>query len=169
MRPPANIEPWLDEAGLKWWVRLADSKAQYQRRLAIWWTAAGRSAPAIADLLQTSPRSVRRWIAAFNAGGPAALEDINLGGRRWANLTAADERAVLGALQPRARAGRLVTVTEIRAAVEDRVGHPVSPRSLYDLLHRHDWRKVQPRPRHVKADPAAQEDFKRGSRRSSNG
>lgn len=169
MRPPAEIEPWLDEASLKAWVRTAPSKAQYQRRLAIWWTASGRPAPEVASLLQTSARSVRRWIAQFNAEGPMALDSPNLGGRRWANLTGADEKAVVRALRPRARAGHLVTIEEVRATVEARVGHAVSQQSLYDLLHRHGWRKVQPRPRHVKADLAAQEAFKRGSLRSSNG
>jgi hypothetical protein len=55
----------------------------------------------------------------------------------------------------------LVTVAEIRDNVEKHVGHPVSEKYLYQLLHRHGWRKVEPRPQHVKGDPAAQEAYKR--------
>ena len=168
MRPAATIEPWMEPLVMERWVHDAVTKEQYQRRLAIWWTACGRQAPEIATLLQTSARSVRRWIQSFNTRGPAALDGTELGGRRVALLSEADERRVLAALHTRARAGHLVTLTEVRPVVEARVGHPVSDAALYALLHRHHWRKVVPRPRHVKADPAAQEAFKRGSRRASN-
>ncbi len=153
---------------LERWARDAPTKELYQRRLAIWWTACGNHAPEIAHLLQTTPRTVRRWIQEYNAGGPAALESVNLGGRRWAYLSEAQERAVLASLRSRARAGRLVTAEELRAKVETHVGHGVSDEYLYSLLRRHDWRKVQPRPRHVKAKPAAQEAFKKTSPRSCN-
>jgi transposase len=139
----------------------------YQRRLAIWWTACGgHHATEIADLLQTSTRTIRRWIRLFNAGGPTALESTNLGGRRWAYLSEAEERTVLAGLRSRARAGRLVTVAELREHVETRIGHVVSDAYLYSLLHRHNWRKIRPRPRHVKANPAVQEAFKKTFRRS---
>ena len=161
MRPPAEIVPWMDCEELDRWVRNAPTKEAYQRRLAIWWTACrAHHATEIAPLLQTSTRTVRRWIRQFNAGGPTALESPSLGGRRWAYLSEAEERALLGGLRRRARAGRLVTAAELRAHVEVRVGHAVSNDYLYELLHRHGWRKVVPRPRHVDADPLAQEAFR---------
>ena len=43
----------------------------------------------------------------------------------------------------------------------------VSLAYVYRLLRRHQWRKLGPRPRHVKADPEAQEAFKKNSRSSS--
>jgi transposase len=168
MRPPAAIVPWMEGEELEQWVDAAPTKATYRRRLAIWWTACGRHAPDVAGLLHTSPRTVRFWIRQFNTSGPTALDSVNLGGRRWGHLAADAERALLAGLRPRARAGRLVTVVEVRPVVEARVGHPVSAAYLYDLLARHGWRKVVPRPRHVQADVAAQEAFKRGSQHSSN-
>jgi transposase len=149
-----------DEMGR--WVDDAPTKELYQRRLAIWWTACGgHHAKEIAGLLRASTRTVRRWIHRFNTDGPAALESTNLGGRRWAYLSEAEERAILTVLRPRARAGRLLTAAELLAEVEARVGREVSDDYLYDLLHRHGWRKVEPRPRHVRANPAAQESFKK--------
>src|SRR6202022_2232037 len=106
-----------------------------------------RHAEEIAGLLQTSTRTVRRWIRQFNTGGPAALESVNLGGRRWAYLPEAEERALLGGLRRRARAGRLVTAAELRAEVEARVGHAVSTDYLYPLLPPHGWGRGRPRPR----------------------
>lgn len=159
----------MDRDELERWVHDATTKEIFQRRSAIWWTARdGRHAAEIAGLLGTSTRSVRRWIQRFNEGGPAALDEHNLGGRRWAHLSEADERVVLARLRPRARAGRLVTVTELRDVVEACVGHVVSDGYLYSLLHRHEWRKIVPRPRHVGADPEAQEEFKKTSTRSWN-
>ena len=57
----------MDCEELERWVRDAPSKELYQRRLAIWWTACGgHHAARIAELLQTTPRTVRRWIHQFN-------------------------------------------------------------------------------------------------------
>jgi len=147
---------------LERWVHDAPTKELYRRRLVIWWTACdGRHATEIASLLQTSTRTVGRWIQRFNQGGPTALERANHGGRRWGYLSETEERTVLASLRSLARKGHLVTVTEMRASIEKSVGHQISKGYLYSLLHRHNWRKVQPRPRHVKANPAAQEAFKR--------
>lgn len=162
MRPAAPITDWMDLDEMERWVHEAPTKVLHQRRLAIWWTARDRRhATEIAALLGVGPRTVRRWIRSFNTEGPTALDVDNLGGRRWANLSEADERAALAGLRPRARAGRLVTIHDVRAAVEAHVGHSVSDSSLYDLLHRYKWRKIVPRPRHVRADPDAQEAYPR--------
>ena len=42
-------------------------------------------------------------------------------------------------------------------------GKAVARSTVYRLLERHGWRKVVPRPRHPKADVAAQAAFKKGS------
>lgn len=163
MRPPASIVAWLEPDELERWVEDAPTKEAYRRRSAIWWTTRGRHAPEIAELLLTSTRTVRYWIQQFNLRGPVALDSENHGGRRTALLSLAEEKALLAALRPQAQAGRLVTAIEVREAVEARLGAPVSTDYLYDLLHRHEWRKVVPRPRHVRADKDAQDAFKKFS------
>lgn len=40
----------------------------------------------------------------------------------------------------------------LREMVKKKPGREVSKDYLYDLLHRHDWRKVMPRPSHPEAD-----------------
>lgn len=162
MRQPAKISSRMDCEELERWVRDAPTKESYQRRLAIWWTACGGyHATEIAGLLQISTRTVRRWIHQFNTGGPTALDRANWGGRRWAYLSEVDERVILAGLRRRARSGQLLTAAELHSDVESHVGHAVSDDYLYSLLHRHGWRKVEPRPRHVKANPATQESFKK--------
>ncbi len=61
----------------------------------------------------------------------------------------------------RAEQGELATTEEIWRAFEARVGHQVDNSTIYRLLSRHGWRKLMPRPRHPKADPQAQEQFKK--------
>ena len=47
--------------------------------------------------------------------------------------------------------GKVVTLREIKAAYEEKNGHKLSSFSqIYKLLHRHNWRKIKPRPKHQK-------------------
>jgi hypothetical protein len=57
----------------------------------------------------------------------------------------------------------MLTVAEIQQAYQEQLGKAVAPSTIYRLLDRHGWRKVVPRPRHPKADVAAQAAFKKGS------
>jgi transposase len=61
----------------------------------------------------------------------------------------------------RAEKGELATTQEIWRAFEARVGHEVDDSTISRLLDRHGWRKLMPRPRHPKADPQAQQQFKK--------
>jgi len=87
------------------------------------------------------------------------------GGRRHAWLTWDEERAFLEPWLKLARAGSLLVVSPLRAALAARVGQPVKASLIYRLLARHGWRKVAPDTRHPKSNPAAQEDWKKNSRR----
>jgi transposase len=49
----------------------------------------------------------------------------------------------------------------IREYVERTVERKVSKDYAYDLLHRHGWRKVSPRPEHPKVNKEEQEEFKK--------
>jgi len=168
MRRPARIEPWLSPEELAVWVREADARAEYQKRLAIWLTYSGPfHAGRVADLLQVSTPAVWRWVAQYNRSGPAALHREGRGGRRWAFLSWPAEEALLDSLRDRAAAGDVITAKALWPAVKKATGKAVSLDYVYRLLHRHGWRKLGPRPRHVKADPAARETFKKNSRRSS--
>jgi transposase len=164
VRPPAVLTPWLTEARLRRWVHDAPTAAAYRQRLAVWLTVhGGQHAAQVGDAVQASARTVRRWLARYDALGPGALQGERRGGRHWAYLSEADERALLGAVRRRAAEGRILTAGHLRAIVEAHVGRPVSTTYLYRLLARHDWRKLAPRPRHVRADVAAQAAFKKTS------
>ena len=162
-----HIEPWLSELELLEWVRADDSRGAYQRRLAVWLTYL-RHYPAheVATLLGVSTPAVWRWVGQYNRQGPAGLARHGRGGRRWGFLTVDQERELLAALQEEAGRGRVLTAKQIYGRVRRAVGKQVSLDYVYRLLHRHGWRKLGPRPRHVQADPQAQAEFKKNSRSS---
>lgn len=165
MRPPARIAPWFSGEQLRAWVREAPDKTSYQRRLAIWLTHLGPyAAHEVAAMLGVSRQAVWKWIAEFNKEGPDGLERQGRGGRRWGLLTPEDETALMARFAERAAAGDIVTAKQFLPEVEEVVGRPVSLAFVYKLLHRQQWRKVGPRPRHVKQDPAAQAAFRQTSR-----
>jgi transposase len=60
-----------------------------------------------------------------------------------------------------AEQGEYIAAKAIYLAYEEKVGHTIHETTIYRLLRRHGWRKVQPRPRHPKADPQVQEAFKK--------
>jgi transposase len=78
------------------------------------------------------------------------------GGRRFGLLTFQEEAALLESLRSQAEQGRLVGAFSLRALGEKQLDRVVSKDYLYDLLHRHGWRKVAPRPHHPQADPEQQ-------------
>jgi transposase len=85
-------------------------------------------------------------------------------GERFGLLPLDEEQTFLEGLRPTAGRGRILTAFAIQATLEEKIGRPVSEDYLYDLLHRHGWRKVMPRPHHPKADKEQQEDFKENFR-----
>ena len=78
-----------------------------------------------------------------------------------AYLKRAEEVAFLAPFIERAKAGQIVVVAEVRAALEQRLGRRTAPSTVYNLLHRHAWRKVVPDRVHPQSDPQAQRRWKK--------
>jgi len=85
----------------------------------------------------------------------------NWGGRRRQALSPADERVFLAPWSQASKAGGVLVVAPIRAALAQQLGRPVAASVVYRMLARHGWRKVAPDTRHPKSDPQAQEDWKK--------
>jgi transposase len=131
-----------------------------------WWIiynalVAPRKAEEIALHTGVSATTVHRVIATYNRLGPEALETSGKGGRRHQYLTLQEEQAFLAPFFRQAECGGIATVAQIQHAFEERIGHEVDDSTIYRLLKRHGWRKLMPRPRHPKADPQTQEQFKK--------
>ena len=120
-----------------------------------------RKAEEIARHCGVSKATVHQVISTYNRLGVVAVETPGKGGRRHQYLTREEEEQFLTPFFARAEAGEIATVREIWQAFETRVGHHVDDSTIYRLLDRHGWRKLMPRPRHPKADPQAQKQFKK--------
>jgi len=83
------------------------------------------------------------------------------GGRRRENMSRTEESIFLEPFIEKARVGGILIVSEIKDALEARLGRPVARASTYNLLHRNDWRKLVPDKHHPKSDPEAQQAFKK--------
>lgn len=165
MRRPAQIKEWMDIQELAMWVRKAPDKDSYKRRLAIWLTQSGHFAHQVATMLQISVPSVWQWIKQFNQRGPEGLERKGRGGRRWSFLSGTEEENLLRSFTERAVKGEILTVKQMLPEVQKVVGKKVSLDYVYRLFYRHGWRKLGPRPHHVKRDKEKQEDFKKTFRK----
>ncbi|MGA3264532.1 MAG: winged helix-turn-helix domain-containing protein [Terracidiphilus sp.] len=82
-------------------------------------------------------------------------------------MTLDEERAFLAEHLVQAESGDLLTAKQLSSALEKKLGQEVSIDYIYGLLHRHQWRKLTPRPHHTKQDQAIAEAFKKNSRRLS--
>lgn len=142
---------------------LAASKTASFQRLQCLWLRAQQDLPTetIARTVGLSVSHVRRVWSDYLRGGLAAAQGRPKGGRRHENLTRLQEQAVLAPLQKEARAGRLVTARRIKTRYETTVGRAVAASTVYRLLVRHQWRQVQPRPKHPKDNPRARAAFKK--------
>lgn len=168
MRNPSALTPWFTTEQLLAWVKESPDKTAYQRRLAIWLTHTGPfPAHRVADLLAVSTQAVWKWLSEYNSLGPDGLERKGRGGRRWALMTLDEERAFLARFLAQAESGDLLTAKQIHPELCRQLGQEVSMDYVYKLLHRHEWRKLAPRPHHTKQDPAVAAAFKKNSQKSS--
>lgn len=87
------------------------------------------------------------------------------GGRRRSHLTWEEEVAFLQPWLDQARSAGLAVLSPVRAALAQQLGRPVKASVVWRLMGRHGWRKAAPDTRHPRGDPAAQESWKKNSRR----
>ena len=120
----------------------------------------------IAETAACIGRSVR-WTtehrtAFIKAGG--LVKKNRPGGRKRENMTVEEEKVFLEPFFEKAQVGGILVVGEIHKALEEHLGRHVALASAYNLLHRHNWRKLAPDKRHVDSDVAVQESWKKNSR-----
>jgi len=165
MSRPRRIDPVAVKRA-----RAAVARAQDAEELrcaqAILLPALGSTLEETAAVLGVSRASVPRLQARFRRRSAAGkVVPRNWGGRRRALMTWQEEEKFLAPWIEQAREGRMLVVSSLRAAFAQSVGQPVAATVVYRMLERHGWRKVAPDTRHPKADPKAQQAWKKNSRK----
>ena len=114
---------------------------------------------------RSSAARLRKEFAGLAKG--QELRRRNWGGRRRENMTREEETEFLRPFFDDVKRGGILVVNPVKKAYEQAVGRSVPDSTVYRLLARHGWRKIAPDKRHPKADPLAQEEYKKNSPTSS--
>lgn len=147
----------------------ASSKRRFLRIRAVILAAQGRTAPEVASALGCSRRAAQAWVARYNHEAVAGFDERPRPGRpAFLDAEAAERlRARLDAGPTAEDAACTLRGPEVRALLGREFGVLYSMPAVYALLHRLGYSCLDPRPRHRKADPGAQEGFKKKSPASS--
>jgi len=137
--------------------------AQRERIQMVLLRESGMTQPAIAEAMGVSLSTVNRAHMAYDGGGIKALKPKPIGGRQRENMALSEEKALLARFSKAAGAGEMLNIYDLKAAYEQAIGHATSNSPVYNLLARHGWRKLMPRPFHPQRDLAAQDAFKKAN------
>jgi len=99
--------------------------------------------------------------------GEAARTVSKRGGRRRENMSIEEETTFLAPFLEKAAKGGILVMGEIKQALDAQLGREVALASVYNLLHRHNWRKLAPDKKHPKTDLEAQAAWKKNSQNCS--
>lgn len=133
-------------------VRTKDSKV-YKRLQAVMLRGKGKTINEICEITGYSFSTVSILSKKYLNDGISAL----VSDKRTSNnyyLTESEEEAFLEQFKEAAQKGQVITVKEMHIAYQKRIGKETPIRSFYDLLKRHGWRKIMPRPKYPKAADA---------------
>ena len=100
-----------------------------------------------------------------NQTAGSAVPKGSWGGRRRQTLSLHEEAQFLAEWIEKAAQGGVLVVPPIHAALEQRLGRSIAASTVYRMLARHGWRKVEPDTCHPKQNIEAQEEFKKNSQR----
>lgn len=132
---------------------------------ALWLRSCGKKSKVISELLGCSQNAVTSWVKRYNDGGPEAIETNNYIPRSsYLNAEQKAKLAILVMHPPKHCPGW--TGKMLLKEIERRFGISYCESAIYPILHQLGFRKLTPRPRHPKADPAWQDAFKEGLQQS---
>ncbi len=149
-------------------MRGASSVEEYQRYQSIHLRVSSQMSVAqIAAATGLAESTIHNLHSRVRSEGLEAARTKGRGGRYRSYLSVEEEKELLAQMEPQAKRGGMIEVSRMHRAMEEKVGGSVAKNTVYQLLHRHGWRKIAPRPKHPKGDVAAQEAFKKTGAHSS--
>lgn len=158
------VSPHLTIAELMEGFRTCDDVIEKIHWQAILLRVQGRSTAEVAEICGYKSDWVRRLVRRYNAEGASRLRDgrsSNGKPRLMSDGQLAELRlAVLNESPP---GGGLWTGPKVAVWMTEKLKRPVSPQLAWEYLQHLGMSKQTPRPRHARADGAAQDAFKKNS------
>lgn len=152
----------VDKAAVILAMRNASSIEEFQRYQSIHLrVSAGLDVEAIAAATGLAESTIHNLHSRVRKEGLEAASTKGRGGRYRSYLSLDEEKELLAKMEPQAKRGGMIEVSKMHRAMEEKVGGSVAKNTVYQLLHRHGWRKIAPRPKHPKGDAEAQATFKK--------
>lgn len=156
------LAPHLELAELEQRYRQSNDPVARSQWQIIWLLAQGFSTQQVVQATAYSAAWIRTIAKRYNADGPDGIGDRRHANPGAAALLSPEHLAELdAALQHPAPDGGLWTGPKIAQWMSDKLGRPVHPQRGWELLKKLNYRSYVPRPRHAKADLAAQETFQK--------
>jgi transposase len=158
----------LTAEGLRGTASVEKDGAAARRILALALVLEGVDRASAARMCGMDRQTLRDWVHRYNDQGLGGLRD-RIGGGRSPKLSE-EQRAEFAALVEAGPDPRLHRVVrwrrvDLRDEIKRRFGVEVHERSVGKILASMGYRRLSVRPQHPKSDPAAQETFKKTSRR----
>jgi len=142
-------------------LKQAKGAAEVKRIQCVLFGARGLKSEEIAPMVNFNHGYVKQIWSEYRQKGSQALLGENRGrARSRAHLSLDEEKDFLQPFIEKAKTGGFLEVSQIKQTYEEKYQRTVKPSIIYNLLHRHGWRKIAPRPKHPKADKAKQDQFK---------
>lgn len=104
----------------------------------------------------------KEWVSRLR--NSFSTEEIDLpkqGGRHHEIFSKDREAQLLKPFIEQAARGGILVVGQIKSEFEKASGRKIALSTMYNILHRHGWRKLAPDKHHPQSDPEAQEAFKK--------
>lgn len=103
----------------------------------------------IAEKLGFNRKYISQCCAEFKREGIENYAKIKCGGNHK-SLSIGQETEILSGFKTKAEKGQVITVREIKEEFDKVLGRKTPNSYVYELLKRHNWRKVMPRSKHPK-------------------
>lgn len=109
------------------------------------------SSKELAERFGVSQIQIKTLLSQYNRFGESAVDTKGKGQRQRAYLTQKEEKIFLEKFINKASKGGLITTQQIHEEFEKKVKRKVSKSTIYRLLKRNGWRKIEPRPMPLKS------------------
>jgi transposase len=143
-----KINPVLTQDQLKYRMINAKTSTEFKRWQCLYLIQflQGISASYLSAILGVSKPSVYLYVRSFNQHGIPGILPKPRGGRKRAFLNPVEETKLIISFERKLLNNKILSFKEMKHRAEKKIGHAISDDYMWDLFHRHGWKKKMIRP-----------------------